>query len=104
MERRDTLALLEGLPQSWLIPGASLSLQGVGTEFGALTLNLSVSADGRKADLRVDPLSRGQGCLVRLDLRALREAGYVLPDRRAILPVHVAPGTASVRFSFMKLR
>jgi hypothetical protein len=104
MERGDTLALLEGLPAEWVRPGALLSLKGVGTEFGPLTLGLTISQDGRRAEIDVAPLPRGRECLLRLDLSALHDAGYVLPDGRELLPVHVAPGTASIRLSLVKSR
>jgi hypothetical protein len=57
LDRGRELHLFEGLPADWVAPGALTRLDRVATPFGPLTLNLQVSADGRAADLRIEPLS-----------------------------------------------
>lgn len=57
LERGQELHLLEGLPPQWLKPGMVTRLNGMGTVFGKLTMELEVSADGKKASLKVEPLS-----------------------------------------------
>lgn len=58
MERGSELHLLEGLPAAWAKPGMTTRMKGVLTEFGPLSLELSISADGRKAILTVEVPSR----------------------------------------------
>jgi len=54
-EHGEELHLLEGLPASWLRPGAEIELSGAATEFGPLSLKLVVAADGRTAELAINP-------------------------------------------------
>ena len=53
MERGNELHLLEGVPTTWLAPGAKTSLKNVLTRFGPLTMTLEVGQDGRTATLEV---------------------------------------------------
>jgi hypothetical protein len=46
-ERGETLDLLPGLPQEWLIPGAELYLERTPTRFGPVTLRLTVDENRR---------------------------------------------------------
>ena len=57
LDRGSELHLCEGLPAEWLRPGSITRLNGVATRFGPLTMELKVSANGRTATLRVEPLS-----------------------------------------------
>ncbi|MGD0899612.1 MAG: hypothetical protein ABR915_17415 [Thermoguttaceae bacterium] len=58
LERGDELHLLEGVPPAWLVPGKSLRLKDVLTEFGPISLELRLAADGREAVLTLDPPRR----------------------------------------------
>ena len=58
LERGDELHLLEGLPASWITPGATTKLRNVQTEFGPLSMELTVAADGRSAHFAVTTPSR----------------------------------------------
>ncbi len=58
LERGNELHLLEGLPAAWVRPRASTRVRGVLTEFGPISLELRVAADGRTALLHVDPPQR----------------------------------------------
>lgn len=89
MERdEDTLDLLRGVPASWIQPGAELSVNGINTTFGPLTLTLTIFDDGQRGTLTVAPVGTpdAEGGPV-VHLRALKAAGYVaadgspLPDR-----------------------
>jgi hypothetical protein len=51
LERGDEIHLLEGLPRSWLAPGAKTELNGAATDFGPLSLRLEVAADGASVRL-----------------------------------------------------
>jgi hypothetical protein len=81
MEQDDRLALLAGLPPSWVAPGATLRVEDVRTTFGSVSLSLSVSDDGDHATLSIDPPDPppADGAPV-VHLRALKSAGYARPD------------------------
>jgi hypothetical protein len=68
LERGNELHLFEGLPASWLKPGAVVCLRGVLTEFGPINLELRVAGDGRTARLRVEPLKRNPPASIHLHL------------------------------------
>jgi len=53
LERGSELHLLEGIPRTWLSPGAVTELKNVATDFGHVSLKLEVGADGKKARLSV---------------------------------------------------
>ncbi|MGO8746563.1 MAG: formylglycine-generating enzyme family protein [Thermoguttaceae bacterium] len=55
-DRGDELHLFEGIPPTWLRPGATTRLNGLATPFGRLTLKLQVAADGKTASLAVAPV------------------------------------------------
>ena len=57
LERGQELHLFEGLPPQWLKPGMITRLNGMGTVFGKLTLELKVATDGKKASVKIAPLS-----------------------------------------------
>jgi hypothetical protein len=54
LERGTELHLFEGLPPTWTRPGMKTSLKGIYTEFGKLTLDLTISEDGKQAVLNID--------------------------------------------------
>jgi hypothetical protein len=54
LERGKDLHLFEGLPPTWIKPGMKTALKGIYTEFGILDVGLTVSEDGKKADISVD--------------------------------------------------
>ena len=57
LDRGKELHLLEALPGTWLKPNAVTSLEKVATPFGPLTMNLTVSPDGKTARLHVEPVA-----------------------------------------------
>lgn len=70
LERGSELHLLEGLPQSWLKPGAVSELDNAPTSFGPLSMRLQVSKDGKSARLRVLPPKRREPSAITLHLGA----------------------------------
>jgi hypothetical protein len=56
-ERGSELHLFEGLPPQWRGPGMVTRLNGMGTQFGRLTLELKVDTKGKSARLKISPLS-----------------------------------------------
>lgn len=57
-ERGRELHLLEGLPRTWLRPGARTELDRIFTNFGPVSLRLQVSEDGRELRLLLEPPRR----------------------------------------------
>ncbi len=57
LDRGNDLHLFEGLPPEWTQPGMVTKLNGVATPYGALKMELTVATDGKKAHLRVEPLT-----------------------------------------------
>jgi hypothetical protein len=82
-ERKDGLELLGGIPESWLRPGAVLALRNTLSEFGWLTFELRVEQES--AVLTVAPIHghKSTGAPY-LSTRALRRAGFTLPDGRPL--------------------
>jgi len=58
LERGDELHLFEGLPTAWIRPGKAVRVRGAVTEFGPISLEFRVAADGAKATLVLDPPAR----------------------------------------------
>ena len=60
LERGEELHLFEGLPPAWIRPGKSVRVRGAVTEFGPVSLELRVAADGSTATLTLDPPQRNR--------------------------------------------
>jgi hypothetical protein len=60
LERGDELHLLEGMPAAWAKPGAVTRLKDMATEFGPMSLAVTVAADGRSARVQVEPPQRSR--------------------------------------------
>jgi GH15 family glucan-1,4-alpha-glucosidase len=58
LERGSELHLLEGLPASWVAPGAVTRLADIETAFGPMSLEVAAAADGRSVHIRLTPPSR----------------------------------------------
>jgi len=54
LERGSELHLFEGLPRTWLKPGATIRLKEIATEFGPVSLELEVDKYGATARLRLE--------------------------------------------------
>lgn len=51
LERGSELHLLEGIPRTWLGPGAATELKNISTDFGPISMKLEVGAEGKEAKL-----------------------------------------------------
>jgi len=100
IERTNWLEILGGVPPLWYRNGARLTLSGVLTDFGPLTLDLSVSPGGESCTLESSPLSRGTGARVRVMLDGLRNAGFTLNDGKEIPASIWIPADKPIRMSF----
>ena len=87
LERGDRLELLQGVPDTWFIPGADLSLKQMASEFGKIDFSLKVSEDGRTATIALGSLGHaGDPGFPEIHLEGLKRLGFkssqgdVLPD------------------------
>lgn len=77
-ERLDDLELLSGVPSEWLIPNAKIELNEIWTDFGPVTLRLTISPDGKSASLLVAPIhGRGSKGKPVIFLRQLQKLNFV---------------------------
>ena len=58
LERGNELHMLEGLPASWVAPGAVTRAKDIETAFGPMSLEVAAAADGRSVHIRLTPPSR----------------------------------------------
>lgn len=87
-DRLDTLHLLGSVPAEWLKPGAINRLDGWRTCAGAVTLALTVSADGQTANLKVQPITRAdKNIRILLHTASLRAAGFIIPVQEETIPI-----------------
>jgi len=95
LERGDELHLLEGLPRAWVQPGKAVRVSGVLTEFGLISLELRIAADGSKATLTLDPPSRNPAkrIVVHLDGWSGRQGTIEMPAaERAVREIPLGKG------------
>ena len=77
VDRGDDVTLLGAVPEEWLVPGGTSSIEAIQTIAGPLTLSLTVSRDGRSARLRTNALgTAGQPGRLVLNTRSLRRTGF----------------------------
>lgn len=69
LERGSEMHLFEAVPKTWIYPGARITLTDMVTEFGPMSLDFRVAADGRSADLNFQPSFRENPtrCILHLD-------------------------------------
>lgn len=82
LEEGEHLHLIKGVTKDWIRPGETLFTDGLPTEFGPLSLRLTIGAAGDTATLDLAPVE-GAGLAdggVLLHLTALREAGFSLAE------------------------
>lgn len=101
-ERADTLELLGGVPASWFARGARLHIEGGLTDFGPLTLDLTVSADGGTCRLSSNALPRGAHATLRVVLSGLRDAGFTAPDGADLPAARELSAGEGTDISFMR--
>lgn len=82
VERDSVTELLPGVPADWYHAGARISLNGVRTAGGGMTLNALVAGDGSRLAITVSfqGIPHGDSRRVSLATQSLSEAGFVLPD------------------------
>jgi len=94
-DRLDTLHLLGSVPAEWLKPGAVNRLDGWRTGAGTVTLALTVSADGKTANLQVQPVTRaGKKIRVVVHTASLAQAGFGIPATAKDGLIEIQPGQA----------
>ncbi|MCG3117949.1 MAG: hypothetical protein ALAOOOJD_00074 [bacterium] len=84
-ERLNDLELLAGVPHHWLVPKAQIAVNEVWTDFGPVTLRLTISPDGKSAAFFVSPIdgrgSKGQPIVF---LAGLKKLGFVAANGEAL--------------------
>lgn len=97
-EHGNSLEVLRGIPKEWLFPGSAIHAKDLRTKFGKVSIEVSVSKDGRTCMLLMSSVGHGDrdeamaqytddGSGFGLSLRAFKEAGFRtkegggLPDR-----------------------
>lgn len=87
-ENADELELLAGVPVHWLVPKARIELNEVWTDFGPMTLRLTISPDGKAASLFVSAIdgrsSKGKPVVFLAGIKKLgfvAATGEALPDK-----------------------
>ena len=79
-DRDNAIHLLASVPPEWLHAGAVNQLRDWHTAAGTINLTLTVSADGRSAELRIPAITtRGNNVKVLVHLQSLLRAGFALP-------------------------
>ncbi len=102
-ERADSLMLMDGFPLQWLSPGMRTSMSGGGTAFGPVSVDLTVSPDGRSATLTVtSPPGRVRSGATVVHLESLRAAGFRDAAGRELAPTITIPWNVTVMLSLMR--
>ncbi|HQY06894.1 MAG TPA: hypothetical protein PLQ52_12590, partial [Lacunisphaera sp.] len=92
-DRLGTLHLLGSVPAEWLKAGAVNRLDGWRTGAGAVTLALTVSADGKTANLQVQPITRADKKIrIVLHTASLAQAGFTIPATAKDGLIEIQPG------------
>jgi hypothetical protein len=102
-ERNDNLDLLSGIPAGWLDLGATIELNGVLTEFGTVSLKLSISPDGSSGTIHLSPVD-GRGWKGRpiLFLNSLKERGYIFRNGNALPDLLPCRWKTPVKLEFVR--
>ena len=85
LERGGELHLLEGMPAAWAKPGAVTRLKDMLTDFGPMSLQVLVAADGKTAQVRVESPTRNRPQRIVLHL-----GGWAERDPKATLELPTA--------------
>jgi hypothetical protein len=103
-ERGTTLHLLDGIPPTWLVAGARTSITNGGTLFGPVSLDLSISADGKTANIRLAPVpGRSHNDRMVLHLESLHSAGF-RPASGSEAGIVEVPFGRAAEFTFVRER
>ncbi len=78
-ERGCNLEIFNGLPRTWLYPGARLHLNEIATELGPVSIEMTIDEDGQSARLNIDA-SGLYGRKAQLDvcMQAFKAQGFML--------------------------
>lgn len=94
-DRMNVVHLLGAVPQEWLKAGAVNRLHQWHTGAGTVTLDLTVSTDGKTASLKVEPIIRAdKNIKIVLHTKSLELAGFATPVGTKDSVIEVIPGQA----------
>ncbi|MEO6005093.1 MAG: hypothetical protein ABIZ04_08135 [Opitutus sp.] len=92
-EREDVVHLLGSVPAEWLHAGAANGVKQWRTAAGIITLDLTVSADGKIATLHVEPIHRdGKKIRAFVHTSSLARAGFAIPETAKAEMIELQPG------------
>jgi len=94
-DRMNVVHLLGAVPAEWLKAGAVNRLNQWHTGAGTVTLALTVSADGKTASFKVEPIIRAdKNIKILLHTRSLELAGFAAPPEAKSSMIEIIPGQA----------
>jgi hypothetical protein len=102
-ERLDDLELLAGVPEEWLVPNAKIELNEIWTDFGPVTMRLSMSSDGKLVSLFIAPIDgRDHQGKPLVFLHALQRLGFVKANGEALPNVLIGEWKKPISMRFKK--
>ncbi|NND70888.1 MAG: hypothetical protein HKN43_04860 [Rhodothermales bacterium] len=99
-ERGDDVHLLEGLPLTWLRPGANTQIVSTPTLKGPISMRIKVDDDGRSGSVWVQTPGQPTSGSVRLDTRRLKKAGYTFGESDELPDTIEVPWGTPTRIEF----
>ncbi len=102
-ERLDNLELPSGVPPEWFIPNAKIELNEIWTDFGPVTLRLTISPDGKSASLLVAPIhGRGSKGKPVISLRQMQKLNFVSENGEPLPEVMNGVWSKPMKVNFKK--
>lgn len=97
-ERGNEIHFLQGVPESWYVPGAEISLHDLASEFGKINFSLKISPDGNRAQLNLSALAAKPV----VHLAELKRLGFKL-ENGEVLPVLIQESAGkTLQLNFVK--
>ncbi|MBD3385119.1 hypothetical protein GF407_09345 [candidate division KSB1 bacterium] len=81
LERGCNLEVFNGLPRTWLYPGAQLQLNEIATELGPVSVEMSIEKDGQTARLNIDATDLYErNAQIEICMQAFKAQGFMLAE------------------------
>ena len=103
VERKQSLAFLPGIPESWLKAGKNIVAENVLTEYGPVSIEVSVSPDDALLRIKVaTPNPPGFRSPPALHLASVRRCGFVFPDGTTIPDITALKWGVTTELEFIR--
>lgn len=103
VERRNSIAILPGIPDSWLKAGKNISAENILTEYGPISIRVSVSQDSARLGITVvTPKPPGSRSPPVLHLTSVRRRGFVFSDGTTIPDITALKWGATTELEFIR--